>query len=370
MPADRTGRPKPARSAKSLKRQEKRDLRRRTAALYAPRRLSTTGRWTVAAILAGTVVALLLAAATSGTQIAWAGSWVGGPTGFTVTVGMMAGLSLPLVCSAILAGEHPHRVPPRLRCGRPVRIGVVGLGTAGAVAGAVLLIVARAPGKGLDPAACTDLGCWLAVHEPRAAPWGVVTAGTTLVLGVIALSLWLSDDDPRERRRNAGHTAVAAVGVGVFIAAMALPHTFSAELYALAEHWPGGAPVFLLCAGVGAPAGCAAAALALRKGSVLPRWFARVWATIPLAIGLTAGGILVSAVRPRRYKGPVLCEEDFYCLLDQAHGQATMHVWFGFLAAAVTGGLLLTILWRRARRQAAHHGYTGTAVATTVHSDR
>lgn len=350
MPADRAGRPKPARGAKSPKRQEKRDLRRRTAALYAPRRLSTTGRWTVAAVLAGTVVAVLLAVATSGTQIAWAGSWVGGPTGFTVTVGMMAGLSLPLVCFAILVGEHPHRVPPRLRCGRPVRIGVIGLGTAGAVAGAVLLIVARAPGKGLDPAACTDLGCWLAVHEPRAATWGAVVAGVTLLLGSVALALGLSADDPHERRANARITAVAGVGVAVFISALALPVVFSAELYALAERWPGGAPFFLVCAGFCVPGGWAAAGLAWRARRTLPRPLAGALASVLVAGGLTAGAILVASVRPRRYRGPVLCQEDFYCLLDQAHGRATMHVGFGFLTAAVTGVLLLTILWRRARR--------------------
>lgn len=340
MPAERPDRPRPARSAKSLKRQEKRDRRERTARLFASRRLSPAGRWAVTAGLAGIVPAVLLAVTTSRTQITWAGSWVGGPTGFTVTVGVLTGLALPLVSFALMVGEQPQRVSPRFRFGAPVRATIIGLGSVSAVVGTVLLLFAQVPGSPRASATCTDLGCWLAVHAPWAARTGAITAGVTLLLGAIGVALLLSDDDPRERRRNGAYTAVIGVVVAVLITALVLSTVFSAELHSLAQRWPGGAPFFLFCIGACVPGGWAAAALVWRTRRVLPRPLAGLLASLPLAAGLAAGVFLVTTARPRGYEGPILCDDGFYCLLDQNHGNAGLTVGLGWLGVLVTGVLL------------------------------
>ncbi len=59
-----------------------------------------------------------------------------------------------------------------------------------------------------------------------------------------------------------------------------------------------------------------------------------------LALTTASLSVLFATAPPRDYKGPILCDDGFYCLLDQNHGNAGLTVGLGWLAVLVTGVLL------------------------------
>ncbi|GAA2039743.1 hypothetical protein GCM10009757_00940 [Streptomyces cheonanensis] len=305
----------------------------------------------LSAVLAvGIVGAILLSMALRESLISWARGWPGGPAVFLVCLGLAGAVGMFLATFVWLAHVWPDRSPLRWRTNSAARYVITTVGGAIALVSTIFLIGAMPP-RDKDPRDCDDFGCWVAVHESGAWAWGLFALGVAAWVVSLSLSYLFASD---AERRWAAVVPQALIGAGiavlitVLVAAFRLHNTY----YDAAEHWPGGPHVFLVCAGVSVPLGAGVAVWAWQQRERLTRWGAGLLAGAGTVVSGAALSVLIGALAPRRYDGPALCGDGFYCRLDQAHGQATVSVGIGWLMILVAGaGVLFFFTRRRTRRR-------------------
>ncbi|MGW0981698.1 hypothetical protein ACWD33_12820 [Streptomyces xiamenensis] len=247
---------------------------------------------------------------------ATAGSWPGGPTGFAVTLGFLSALGVLVAVLFGVAGKWPYRVGPRLRVGtRATRWIMV---TAGFLSTVTLLSL---PFSG-------------------AAVTGLVVALVALLAGAFVLAGNLGGDSPRERVDLMLRMCGALLFLSLVITMVASAILFDNAYFTLAEKWPGGPKVFLPCAGAAVVLGIGTAVWAANRRARLTRAGAMPITALGIALTTASLSVLFATAPPRDYPGPVLCDEGFYCLLDQSHSNAGLTVGTGWLAIGVTGVLL------------------------------
>ncbi|CAL9521466.1 hypothetical protein SUDANB171_03829 [Streptomyces sp. enrichment culture] len=247
---------------------------------------------------------------------ATAGSWPGGPTGFAVTLGLLSALGVLIAVFFGVAGKWPYRVGPRLRVGtRATRWIMV---TAGFLSAVTLLSL---PFSG-------------------AAVTGLVVALVALLAGAFVLAGNLGGDSPRERVDLMLRMCGALLFLSLVITMVASAILFDNAYFTLAEKWPGGPKVFLPCAGAAVVLGIGIAVWAANRRARLTRAGAVPITALGIALTTASLSVLFATAPPRDYRGPVLCDEGFYCLLDQSHSNAGLTVGTGWLAIGVTGVLL------------------------------
>ncbi|MFB4195168.1 hypothetical protein [Streptomyces carpaticus] len=244
------------------------------------------------------------------------GSWPGGPTGFAVTLGVLSALGVLVPVFFGVAGKWPHRVGPRLRIGaRATRWTMVVAGFLGTVA----LLSLPFSGAGLT---------------------GLAVGLVVLIAGGFVLAGNLGGDTPRERIDLLRRMGAALLFLSLFITMVTMAILFDNAYFTLAEQWPGGPTVFLACAGAAVSLGVGSTFWAANRRARLTLAGTAPIMALGLALTTASLSVLFATAPPRDYKGPILCDDGFYCLLDQNHSNAGLTVGLGWLAVLVTAVLL------------------------------
>ncbi|WP_432052773.1 hypothetical protein [Streptomyces xiamenensis] len=302
----------------------------------------------LAAVLAvGIVAAVLLSIALRESLISWAQGWPGGPVVFLVSLGLVGALGVATTAAVWLVHAWPQRSPWQSQLNPPVRYVITTIGAVVALISTVVLISAMPP-RDRDPSGCDELGCWLEVNESGAWVWGLTALGVTTWLASLMLAYLFASDANRRWAAVIPQVLIGS-GLGILLVILASAFRFQETYYDMAESWPGGPRLFLISAG---------ATVGLGAGGSVWAWTRRRWLTpwgaVPLvlagvAITAAALSVLIAALAPRRYPGPALCDEGFYCRLDQSDGDATMTVALGWLTLLIAGVVVLIALIRSAR---------------------
>ncbi|MFB7763935.1 MULTISPECIES: hypothetical protein [Streptomyces] len=296
----------------------------------------------------GIVGSILLFIALRDELIAWAQGWPGGPVAFLVSLGLVGALGMFASVAAWLFHIWPDRAPWQLRLHPAIRYATTVVGGTAAVLSTVFLIGAM-PTRDRDPRGCEELSCWLELHEPGSWVWGLVTLGVASWLASLVL-VYLFASDSEGRWAALIPEALIGAGLALLFTVLTLSLRYEDAYSNLAHAWPGGPQLFLIVAGALVSLGAGGAVWAwTHRGRLTP------WGAVPLVLaGVTATAaalsVLIAALPPRRYPGPVLCDEGFYCRLDQTHDQAGLIVGLGWLALPITAALIGYAAFRAAKR--------------------
>ncbi|MDT0265867.1 hypothetical protein RM844_06135 [Streptomyces sp. DSM 44915] len=328
-----------------------------------PRAAATPAPWIiVVTTIVGFLGAMGVVAALEDTLIAGARRWPGGPTGFAVTLGFLCALGPLVVIFLSVTGKSPHRVGPRLRLGARATRWTVAV--AGVVTGfALLVLLSSVPARSSTGAFLGGLRELFDAHAPGATATGLGVALLTLFVGALVIAGTVGADTPGERAALLISTCGTVLFCVLLIAALVSANLFEDDYFALAERWPGGPRVFLPSVGASVVLGVAGAVFAVNRRARLTRPGAGLLAALGIGLTTASFSVLFAAPAPRGYRGPVLCEEGFYCLLDQAHERPALIAGSGWLAVPVTGVLLGYLVVKVNRTQKAKKAQKAKKVA-------
>ncbi|MFF2377222.1 hypothetical protein ACFVUW_22835 [Streptomyces xiamenensis] len=316
-----------------------------------PKATAAPAPWViVVTTIVGFLGAMVLILASEDALIAGAESWPGGPMGFAVTLGFLGALGLLVAAFFGVAGKWPHRVGPRLRVGaQATRWIMAGSGVISALA--ILTLLSSVPTRRTTGAPPGGLEAWLAENAPSAPMTGLAVTLIAVFAGALVLAGNIGGDTPRERADLMVRMCAAMLVVAALIAMLVSSRVFQDDYFTLADAWPGGPMVFLPCAGACVVLGIAGAVWAANRRERLTRPGSALLVVLSLALTGASLSVLFATAPPRDYRGPVLCDEGFYCLLDQAHSNAGLAVGLGWLAVPVAAVVLGYVAVKASKRR-------------------